>query len=151
MLQSGFNLLEAELKQKKHIDRHVIIKAIEVARAHGDLKENAEYHAAKEQQGLTEARIKELESSLSLAEIIDPASLSGNRVLFGATVTVLDEDDKEFTYQIVGKYETDVKENRISNSSPIGRALIGRRLGDDVEVVTPKGEKFYEIQKIEFK
>ncbi len=150
MLQTGFDALEKELKQLKYVDRQEIINAIEVAREHGDLKENAEYHAAKDQQGMTEARIKELEGSLSAADVIDPTQHSGNRVLFGSTVTVLDDDEKKVVYQIVGKYEAEVKNNRISNSSPLGRALIGRSIGDDVEVFTPSGEKYYEIQKIEF-
>jgi transcription elongation factor GreA len=150
MLQTGYDTLEIELRQLKYIDRQEIVKAIEVARAHGDLSENAEYHAAKEQQGLTEARIKELEGSLSAADVIDPTQLSGTRVLFGATVTVLDEDDKKLTYQIVGRYEADVSAHKVSNSSPLGRALIGQKIGDDVEVITPSGEKYYRIQIIEF-
>ena len=150
MLQSGFEALEKELKQLKYVERQEIVKAIEVARAHGDLSENAEYHAAKEQQGLTEARIKELEGSISASEVIDPTQHFGNRVLFGATVTVVDEDDKKFIYQIVGRFEADINNNRISNSSPLGRALISRQIGDDVEVHTPKGKKYYEIQKIDF-
>jgi transcription elongation factor GreA len=151
MLLSGFELLEKELKQLKNVDRHRIIKAIEVAREHGDLSENAEYHAAKDEQGLTEARIAELEDRISRSEVIDPTTLAGDRVVFGATVTMLDEDDKKVVYQIVGLEEADVKAGRISYSSPLARALIGRSKGDDAEVNTPSGEKFYEITKIEFK
>jgi transcription elongation factor GreA len=150
MLQWSYDALEKELKQLKSVDRYAVVKAIEIARAHGDLSENAEYHAAKDQQGMIEARISELETSLVLAEVIDPTTLSGDRVMFGATVTMLDENDEKIVYQIVGQYEGDVKEGRISNQSPLGRALIGRRVGDDVEVKTPSGEKFYEITKIEF-
>ncbi len=151
MLQWSYDALEKELKQLKSVDRHAVVKAIEVARAHGDLSENAEYHAAKDHQGMIEARISELETALALAEVIDPTTLSGDTVMFGATVALLDENDEKVIYQIVGKYEGDVKERRISNESPLGRALIGRSVGDDVEVRTPSGEKFYEITKIEFK
>ncbi len=151
MLQWSYDALEKELKQLKSVDRHAVVKAIEVARAHGDLSENAEYHAAKDHQGMIEARISELETALALAEVIDPTTLSGDTVMFGATVALLDENDEKVIYQIVGKYEGDVKEHRISNESPLGRALIGRSVGDDVEVRTPSGEKFYEITKIEFK
>lgn len=151
MLLSGFQLLEKELKQLKNVDRHRIIKAIEVAREHGDLSENAEYHAAKDEQGLTEARIAELEDRVSRSEVIDPKTLSGDKAMFGATVTMLDEDDKKVVYQIVGLEEADVKAGRVSYTSPMARALIGRSVGDDAEVKTPSGEKFFEITKIEFK
>lgn len=151
MLLSGFELLEKERKQLKSVDRPRIIKAIEVAREHGDLSENAEYHAAKDEQGLAEARIAELDDRLSRAEVIDPKTLTGDRVVFGATVSMLDEDDKKVVYQIVGLEEADVKVGRISYTSPLARALIGRSKGDDAEVMTPSGEKFYEITKIEFK
>lgn len=150
MLLAGYKALHEELKRLKTIERPAVIRAIEVAREHGDLSENAEYHAAKDSQGMIEAKVKDFEANLSRADIIDPKTLSGDTVVFGATVTVIDEDDKKFVYQIVGRFETDVKLRRISNSSPLGRALIGRKVGDDVEVETPSGEKFYEIVKLEF-
>ena len=150
MLADGHARLEAELKDLKYTQRPAIVAAIEEARAHGDLSENAEYHAAKEQQGHAEGRIQELEGKLSRADIIDPTSLSGNRVMFGATVTLIDEDDETIVYQIVGADEGDVKKGKISYQSPISRALIGRKLGDDVEVRTPGGERYYEVEKIDF-
>ncbi len=150
MLLPGFEALQEELKRLKTVERPAVIRAIELAREHGDLSENAEYHAAKENQGLIEARVLDLEASLSRAEVIDPKTLSGDTIVFGATVTVVDEANKKFVYQIVGRFETDVKLRRISNSSPLGRALIGRRVGDEIEVETPSGEKFYEIVKLEF-
>ena len=150
MTAGGHVSLEQELKHLKHVMRPSIIKAIEEARAHGDLSENAEYHAAKEQQGMTEGRIQQIEGSLSRSEIIDPKDLSGSKVVFACTVTIADEDDKEVTYQIVGVDEVDVSAGKISFSSPIGRALIGRNLGDEVEVKTPGGETYYEIVRIEF-
>lgn len=150
MLLAGFEALKEEPKRLKSVERPAVIRAIEVAREHGDLSENAEYHAAKENQGLIEARVLDLEASLSRAEVIDPKTLSGDTIVFGATVTVVDEANKKFVYQIVGRFETDVKLRRISNSSPLGRALIGRRVGDEIEVETPSGEKFYEIVKLEF-
>lgn len=151
MLLSGYENLKRELKRLKSVERPTIIRAIEVAREHGDLSENAEYHAAKDSQGMIEARIKDLDAAVSRAEVIDPKTLSGDRVVFGATVTVLDEENKKLVYQIVGRHEADAKARLISNSSPLGRALIGRTLGDDVEVNTPSGEKFFEIVEIEFK
>ncbi len=151
MLASGFEALKAELQQLKTVERPAVVRAIEEARAHGDLSENAEYHAAKEHQGHIEARIAELEDRLSRAEIIDPAALDGDRVMFGATVELVDEDDRTIVYQIVGTEEVDARNGRISYTSPLGRALIGRSLGDDVEVITPSGEKYFEIVKIEFK
>ena len=150
MLLDCYLAMEIELKQLKNVTRHEIIKAIEEARAHGDLKENAEYHAAKDQQGLTEARIKIIDSAITLAEVIDPSKLSGNRILFGATVTIIDEEDNSVTYQVVGDHETDVKMGRISHSSPLGRSLIGRELGEEIEVTTPKGTIYYEVSKVEF-
>jgi transcription elongation factor GreA len=150
MLLAGYEILQEELKRLKTVERPAVIRAIEVAREHGDLSENAEYHAAKDSQGMIEARVKDLEANLSRAEIIDPTTLSGERVIFGATVTVVDQDDKELIYQIVGRFETDVKLRRISNSSPLGRALIGKKVGDEIEVETPSGEKFYEIVRLEF-
>lgn len=150
MTIEGHNRLEVELKNLKHIDRPSVIKAIEEARAHGDLSENAEYHAAKEQQGMIEGRIQQIEDSLSRSEIIDPKDLSGTKVVFASTVTIADEDDKQSTYQIVGVDEVDVSAGKISYSSPIGRALIGRNLGDEIEVKTPGGDTYFEIVKIEF-
>lgn len=151
MLEEGFRTLEAELKNLKTVERPAVVQAIEEARAHGDLSENAEYHAAKEKQGHIEGRIMELEGKISRAQVIDPTSLSGDRIVFGATVTMLDEDDEEVVYQIVGADEGDVKSGRISYQSPIARALIGRRVEDEVEVKTPGGERYYEITNIEFK
>ncbi|MDG1708513.1 MAG: transcription elongation factor GreA [Emcibacteraceae bacterium] len=150
MTAGGYASLEVELKKLKQTDRPAVIKAIEEARAHGDLKENAEYHAAKEQQGMIEGRIKMIEDSISRSVIIDPTELSGDKVVFASTVTLADEDDKEVIYQIVGVEEADVALRKISLSSPIGRALIGRSLGDEVEVKTPGGETYYEIMKIDF-
>ncbi|MCH8347216.1 MAG: transcription elongation factor GreA [Proteobacteria bacterium] len=151
MLQEGYDALKNELRQLKVEDRPGIIAAIEEARGHGDLSENAEYHAAKERQGQIESRIAKLDDVLSRAEVIDPARLSGDTVTFGATVTMLDEDENKKVYQIVGNYEVDVKDGKISYSSPLGAALIGKKKGDDVEVHTPSGEKYYEVRKVEFK
>lgn len=150
MTSNGFAKLEAELKQLKTKERPAVIRAIEEARAHGDLSENAEYHAAKEKQGFIEARILEIEGYLARAEVIDASDLSGDKVVFAATVTLADEDDREIRYQIVGAHEADVKEGRISYTSPLGKALIGRAVGDEVEVAAPGGEKYYEIVNIEF-
>jgi len=150
MLAEGYDKLTAELKQLKTVDRHAVVAAIEEARAHGDLSENAEYHAAKEQQGHIEDRIRELEGKLSRANIIDPKTLSGDKIVFGATVTLIDENDEEVIYQIVGVEEGDVKQGRISYQSPIARALIGRRVEDDVTVITPGGERYYDVEKVEF-
>jgi transcription elongation factor GreA len=149
MLQEGYEKLTSELKRLK-TERPLIVDAIEEARAHGDLSENAEYHAAKEQQGQNEATISDIEGKLSRAQIIDPKDLSGDRVVFGATVTLLDEDDKPIRYQIVGETEADASKGRISYNSPIGRALIGRRLDDEVEVTVPSGDRYYVISKVEF-
>jgi len=144
--------MSEEVKQLKSVERPRIIKAIEEARAHGDLSENAEYHAAKEAQGWNEARVADLEDMISRAEIIDVSKLGGNTVKFGATVTVVDEDtDKQAVYRIVGDFEADVKSGKLSISSPIARALIGKLAGDSVEVMTPGGGKSYEILKIAFK
>ena len=151
MLASGLEALQAELHRLKTAERPAIVHAIEEARAHGDLSENAEYHAAKERQGQIEASIAELEDRLSRAQVIDPTKLSGDKVVFGATVTLIDEDDKSVVYQIVGQYEADVKSGRISYTSPIGKALIGRSVGDEVEVITPGGEKYFEIASLEFR
>ncbi len=151
MTQRGYAALKEELKRLKTVDRPNISAAIEEARAHGDLSENAEYHAAKEKQGFIEGRLKEVESKLALAEVIEPTSLSGDKVVFGATVTVLDlEEDSESTFQIVGTDEADVKKGRISHTSPRARAMIGKRESDMFTVRLPKGEKEYEILKVEF-
>lgn len=149
MLAEGYEKLTAELKLLRE-ERPRIVDAIEEARAHGDLSENAEYHAAKERQGQVEASIADLEDKVSRAQIIDPATLSGDKIIFGATVTLLDDDDKPVKYQIVGPYEADAKVGRISYNSPLGRALIGRRVEDEIEVTVPAGDRSYLVQKIEF-
>jgi len=149
MLAEGYERLHAELKALRE-ERPKIVEAIEEARAHGDLSENAEYHAAKERQGQVEASIADVEDKLSRANIIDPTTLSGDRVVFGATVTLLDDAEKPVRYQIVGPYEADAKMGRISYNSPLGKALIGRRAEDEVEVTVPSGDKFYVVEKIEF-
>jgi transcription elongation factor GreA len=152
MTAPGYVALELELKRRQQEERPRIIAAISEARSHGDLSENAEYHAAKEAQSLNEGRIAELEDKLSRAEVIDVSKLSGNTVKFGATVTLTDEDtDEEKVYQIVGESEADVKDGRVSITSPIARALISKKVGDSVEVNTPGGGKSYEILKIVFK
>jgi transcription elongation factor GreA len=151
MTAAGHAAMMNEVKHLKSVERPRIVKAIEEARSHGDLSENAEYHSAKEQQGWIEARVAELEDKLSRAEVIDVTRLSGKNVKFGATVTVIDEDtDEESKYQIVGEFEADVKSGKISISSPIARALIGKQEGDSVEVMTPGGGKSYEIVKVRF-
>jgi transcription elongation factor GreA len=150
MLAEGHRKLTDELKRLRIEERPAIVEAIEVARAHGDLSENAEYHAAKERQGHVEATIADLEDRLSRAMIIDPTTLSGNKVLFGATVTLIDEDKKKVKYQLVGQTEADARVGRISYNSPLGRALIGRQKGDEIEVSTPSGDRYYEIAKVEF-
>ncbi|GGD92353.1 transcription elongation factor GreA [Tsuneonella deserti] len=149
MLAEGYERLTADLKAYR-AERPKIVDAIEEARAHGDLSENAEYHAAKERQGQVEAQIAELEDRISRAQIIDPASLSGDRIVFGATVTLRDDEDKTVKYQIVGQTEADAKVGRISYNSPLGRALITRKVGDEIEVTVPSGDKFYLVEKIEF-
>ena len=150
MTAEGYRRVEAELKRLKSEERPAVIKAIEEARAHGDLSENAEYHAAKERQGQVEATIADLEDRMSRAQITDPTTLSGYRIVFGATVTLLDEDDKLVKYQIIGPYETDAKAGRISYASPLGKALIGRKVDEEIEVTVPSGDKFYLVKKIEF-
>jgi len=149
MLAEGYELLMADLKALRE-ERPRIVDAIEEARAHGDLSENAEYHAAKERQGQVEAQISELEDKVSRAQIIDPKTLSGDKIIFGATVTLLDEDDKPVKYQIVGQTEADASKGRISYSSPIARALIGKQVDEEIEVTVPSGDKFYLVDKIEF-
>ncbi|ABF52703.1 transcription elongation factor GreA [Sphingopyxis alaskensis] len=149
MLAEGYEKLTAQLAALK-AERPLIVDAIEEARAHGDLSENAEYHAAKERQGQVEATIGDLEDKLSRAQVIDPTTLSGDRIVFGATVTLTDEDDKPVKYQIVGQAEADAKAGKISYNSPLGRALIGRRVDDEIEVTVPSGDKYYLVTKIEF-
>lgn len=149
MLAEGYERLIAELKALRE-ERPKIVDAIEEARAHGDLSENAEYHSAKERQGQVEASIADLEDRVSRAQIIDPTTLSGDRIVFGATVTLLDDADKPVRYQIVGQAEADAKRGRISYNSPLGRALIGRRVEDEIEVTVPSGDRFYVVEKIEF-
>ncbi len=152
MTLEGFRNLEVELHRLKAEERPRIIQAISEARALGDLSENAEYHAAKEAQGQNEARVADMEDKLSRAEVIDTSSLSGTTVKFGATVTVVDEDtDEKVRYQIVGDTEANVRDGKISISSPIARALIGKSKGDAIEVITPKGARSYELVKIEWK
>lgn len=149
---AGFAKAEAELKQRKSIDRPAIIETISEARAHGDLSENAEYHAAKEKQSFNEGRIKELEAVVSRADVIDVAALSGDTIKFGATLKLVDETtEEEVTYQIVGEYEADLKTRKISITAPLARALIGKKKGDSVEVKTPGGAKNYEILSITYK
>jgi transcription elongation factor GreA len=152
MTASGHQAMLEEIKHLKAVERPRIIKAITEARAHGDLSENAEYHAAKDQQGWIEARVAELEDKVSRAEVIDVTKLSGDTVKFGAFVTLVDEDsDEQSVYQIVGEFEADVKKGKISVTSPIARAIIGKKKGDSVEVMTPGGGKSYEIVKIRYK
>jgi transcription elongation factor GreA len=150
MLAEGHRLISSELTRLKTIERPEVIDAIEEARAHGDLSENAEYHAAKERQGQIEASIADLEDRMSRAVVIDPTTLSGDKIVFGATVHLIDEDDKPVTYQIVGQMEANAKNGRISYNSPLGRALIGRRVGDDVEVTVPSGDRYYSVKSVEF-
>ena len=151
MTLSGYERLVEELRQLKTVERPAIIKAIAEARDHGDLSENAEYHAARERQSFIEGRVMELEAKISLAEIIDVKKLSGKTVTFGATVTLSDEDtDEETKYQIVGADESDISKGLLSVTSPLARALIGKSVGDSVEVVTPRGSKSYEIVRIRF-
>ena len=152
MTAAGYAALESELKHCQQVERPRIIQQITDARSHGDLSENAEYHAAKEMQSLNEGRIAELEDKLARAEIIDVSKLSGDTIKFGATVTLVDEDtDKKSVWQIVGETEADAKKGKISITSPLARALIGKKKGASVEVVTPGGAKAYEVTKIEFR
>lgn len=152
MTEGGFRTLEEELKRLKTVERPAVIKAISEARAHGDLSENAEYHAARERQGFIEGRVLELEDIIARAEVIDVSKLSGSAVKFGATVKLADEDtDENVTYQIVGAHEADLSKGRISITSPLGRALIGKSVGESVEVQTPSGGKSYEVVGVKFK
>ena len=151
MTHNGYTRLQEELKHLKSVERPAIIKAIAEAREHGDLSENAEYHAARERQGFIEGRVQELEDRLARAEVIDVGKLSGNAVKFGATVTLADEEtDEETTYQIVGQDESDVKSGRLSITAPLARGLINKAVGDSVEITTPNGSKSYEIVSIRF-
>ncbi|CTQ76830.1 transcription elongation factor GreA [Roseibium alexandrii] len=151
MTSAGYTMLQSELKERTGVERPRIVDAISEARAHGDLSENAEYHAAKEAQSLNEGRIAELEDKLSRAEIIDVSKLSGEVVKFGATVSLVDEDtEEEKKYMIVGDVESDVKQSKVSISSPIARALIGKTVGDSVEVAAPGGARSYEIVEVQF-
>ncbi len=152
MTTEGFATLEAELQRLKSQERPRIIQAIAEARAHGDLSENAEYHSAKEAQGMNEARVADMEDKLSRADVIDTSKLSGTTIKFGATVTLVDEDTEEkVKYRIVGDMEASVKDGKISISSPIARALIGKAKGETAEVTTPKGSRSYEVLKVEWK
>jgi transcription elongation factor GreA len=152
MTAAGYAVLESELKHCQQIERPRIIQQITDARSHGDLSENAEYHAAKEAQSLNEGHIAELEDKLARAEVIDVSKLSGDTITFGATVTLIDEDtEKKSIWQIVGEPEADAKKGRISVTSPLARALVGKKKGAQVEVVTPGGAKAYEVMKVEWK
>lgn len=152
MTREGFEELKEELEHLKKEERPKVVEAIEEARAHGDLSENAEYDAAKEKQGFIEGRIEELEGLISHAEIIDPSNLSGDRVKFGATVTIFDfTNDEEKTYQIVGDQEADIDEGKIAYKSPIAQALIGKSVAEEVTIETPGGDKIVEVTEVEFK
>jgi transcription elongation factor GreA len=152
MTMEGFLRLEAELKHLKSVERPAVIRAIAEARDHGDLSENAEYHAARERQSFIEGRVAELEDKIARAEVIDVSKLSGKQVTFGATVTIADEDtDEKLTYQIVGQDEADIKAGRLSIGAPLARALIGKSVGDSAEVMTPSGAKSYEIVRVRFR
>jgi transcription elongation factor GreA len=151
MTAEGLARLEEELRQLRNTERPEVIRAIAQAREHGDLSENAEYHAARDRQSFIEGRVGELEDKVARAEVIDVSKLSGKTVKFGATVTLVDEDtDEKLTYQLVGEDEADVKQGRLAITAPLARALIGKRTGDSVEVHTPKGEKGYEIRRVRF-
>ena len=151
MTVEGHAALDAELKHLKSVERPAVIQAISVAREHGDLSENAEYHAAKEKQSFIEGRIMELEDKLARADVIDMSRMKGNRVVFGATVTIIDVDtEQEFTYRIVGEDEASIKDGKISNTSPMARALIGKQVGEEAEVAAPGGAKVYEIAELSF-
>ncbi len=151
MTKIGYDKLVEELNNLKTVERPAIIIAIAEARAHGDLSENAEYSSAKEKQGFIEGRIADLESKMARAEVINISNLQSGKIIFGATVTLIDEDTEEkFTYQLVSDYEADLSKNLISVGSPMGRALLGKSQGDEAEVTTPRGIKYYEIIKVEF-
>jgi len=149
---AGFAKLEAELKERKTVLRPEIVESIEVAREHGDLKENAEYHAAKEQQSFNEGRIQELEGAIGAAQIIDPSEFTGDKIKFGATVLIVDEEtDEERKLTIVGQYESNADEGRISITTPIARALIGKSVGDSVKITLPKGQVDYEVLEVSYR
>ncbi|MEE2827917.1 MAG: transcription elongation factor GreA [Myxococcota bacterium] len=149
---NGFQAMKAALRQLLEVDRPANVRAIEEARAHGDLSENAEYDFAKDEQGKIAARIRDLESKVGLAEVIDPSTLKGDRVMFGATVTLEDVDtEEELVYQLVGSFEADIKEGRISVESPIGRALMGKEEGDEVIIQVPKGRRTVDVVSVEYK
>ncbi len=149
--KEGFERLQVELKRLKHDERPAIARALEEAIGHGDLKENAEYHAAKDKQGMIEARIRQVEAILGDSQVVDPKAQAGDTIAFGARVTVIDlETDKESTYQIVGEHESDLDQGRISIKSPLARALMGKAVGDDVEFETPKGARELEIAGISY-
>ncbi len=151
MTAEGYQALDAELKRLKTQERPSVIAAISEARSHGDLSENAEYHAAKERQGFIEGQIAVIEDKISRAQVIDVSKLSGKQVKFGATVSLVDEDtDEESRYQIVGEHEADVKMGRISITAPLARVMIGKEVGDILEVITPGGVKAYEVMKVEW-
>ncbi len=151
MTASGLASMQEELKQLKNVARPEVIRSIAEAREHGDLSENAEYHAARERQSFIEGRVAELEDKMARAEVIDVSKLSGKSVMFGATVTIVDEDTEEkLKYQLVGEWESDVKAGRLAINAPLARALVGKAVGDSVEVSTPKGEKSYEIVKVRY-
>ncbi len=151
MTPAGAEWMKARLDHLKRVERFSNAKAIEVARGHGDLSENADYDAAKEEQGMIEARIREYEAKLALSEVIDPTSLSGDKVMFGATVTIQDaESGEESTYTIVGEHEADIKKGRISVGAPVARALIGKHVGDEAVVQTPKGKREFEIINVDW-
>jgi len=151
MTAEGHDALDVELKNLKSVERPAVIQAIAVAREHGDLSENAEYHAAKEKQSFIEGRIMELEDKLSRADVIDMDRVRGSKVVFGATVSIIDvESEEEFTYRIVGEDEASIKNGKISNTSPMARALIGKSVGDEAEVAAPGGAKAYEISDLKF-
>lgn len=152
MTLAGYNQIQTEIKVLKSVERPAIIQAIAEAREHGDLKENAEYHAAREKQSFVEGRIVDLEDKLSRIEVIDPAKMAGETVKFGATVRVVDNDtDIEHDYQIVGEYEADFEKGKLALTAPLSRALINKRVGDTAEFTTPKGKKSYEVLKVEYK
>ncbi len=151
MTAPGLQRLEEELRHLKSVERPAIIRAIAEARSHGDLSENAEYHAARERQSFIEGRVIELEEIVSAAEVIDPASLSGDQIKFGAQIKLVDEEtDKEATYQIVGVHEADIKERRLSISSPLAKALIGKKTGDTISVPAPGGDRSYEVLEVKY-
>ena len=151
MTERGYGMLQEEMKRLKTVERPAVINALEEARTHGDLSENAEYHAAKERQAFIEGRLMELEDKVSRAQVIDPRSLSGDIVRFGATVTLADEDtDEESTYQIVGEDEGDIRNGLLSLTAPLARAMIGKETGDSIEVTAPGGSRAYEIMKVKY-